>query len=173
LALRATTGFLYPFPSSYGNTFVPGVEPSTDDVQLVFFRGFFSGGPNSNRGYPYRGVGPKGNVSAFLPGVTDLYPTGGLTLWEASAEIRFSVVGDLGLVAFCDAGDVSRYKFDIRLLYLHLSCGTGLRYNTPVGSIGLDVGFPIPGAQSLDKNAAAIDKVAPQPFAVSIGIETR
>jgi outer membrane protein assembly factor BamA len=173
LALRGTAGFLFPFPGSYGSSLRPGVDASANDIQLVFFRGFFSGGPNSNRGYPYRGVGPKGSVKEFLPGIVDdLFPTGGLTLWEASAEIRFPISGDLGGIVFCDASDVSRYRFDIRLLYPHLSCGAGLHYNTPVGAIGLDLGFPIPGAQSFDKNAPPSDKVAPQFYAVSIGIES-
>jgi outer membrane protein assembly factor BamA len=173
LALRASTGFVFPFPSSYGSTFRPGIDPGTDDIQLVFFRGFFSGGPNSNRGYPYRGVGPKGNVSEFLPGVMELFPTGGLSVWEASVEIRFPLSGDLGGVAFCDASDVSRYRFDVRLLYPHLGCGGGIHYNTPVGAIGLDIGVPIPGLQALDKNAAPIDKYPSHDFAVSIGIESR
>jgi outer membrane protein insertion porin family/translocation and assembly module TamA len=173
LALRGTVGFLLPFPGSYGESFRPGVTANPSDIQLVFFRGFFSGGPNSNRGYPYRGVGPMGYVSEFLPGVPvdQLFPTGGLTLWEASAEVRFPISGDLGGVAFCDASDVSRYRFDIRVLYPHLSCGAGLHYNTPVGAIGLDVGFPIPGAQSFDKNAAPTDKVAPDFYNIAIGIE--
>lgn len=175
LALRATTGFLLPFPSSYGSTFRPGGDPSTDDIQLVFFRGFFSGGPNSNRGYPYRGVGPKGQVYKFLPGTKEdeVFPTGGLSLWEASVEVRFPLSGDLGGVVFCDASDVSRYRFDIRLLYPHLSCGAGLHYNTPVGAIGLDLGVPIPGVQALDKDATESDKVPTNAFAVSIGIESR
>ena len=173
LALRATTGFLYPFPSSYGESFRPGVDSSADDIQLAFFRGFYSGGPNSNRGYPYRGVGPKGDVSTFLKGVDELFPIGGLSLWEASVEVRFPLSGDLAGVVFCDASDVSRYRFDIRLLYPHLSCGTGVHYNTPIGAIGLDIGFPIPGAQTFDPNAAEANKVASSPFAISIGIESR
>jgi outer membrane protein insertion porin family/translocation and assembly module TamA len=76
-------------------------------------------------------------------------------------------------VAFCDASDVSRYQFDIRFLYPHLSCGAGMRYATPVGAIGLDVGVPIPGAQSFDKNAPDADKYPPQSAAVAIGIESR
>jgi outer membrane protein insertion porin family/translocation and assembly module TamA len=176
LALRSTVGFLYPFPSSYGNSFQPGVESDPDDIQLVFFRGFFSGGPNSNRGYPYRYVGPQANVNKFLPGISKpdaLFPSGGLTVWEASLEVRYPISGDLGGVAFCDASDVSRYKFDIRLLYPHLSCGVGLRYGTPVGAIGLDVGVPIPGAQSFDKNASDADKIPPQFASFALGIESR
>ncbi|HKQ70475.1 MAG TPA: POTRA domain-containing protein, partial [Polyangiaceae bacterium] len=49
LAVRASTGFL--FPSNYGKSFQPGAAPTPGDVQLGFFRGFFSGGPTSNRGY--------------------------------------------------------------------------------------------------------------------------
>jgi outer membrane protein insertion porin family/translocation and assembly module TamA len=174
LALRASVGFLYPFPASYGSSLGPTLFPSTDDIQLVFFRGFFSGGPNSNRGYPYRGVGPKGNVSQFLPGVfEDVFPTGGLSLWEASVEVRFPLSGDLGGVAFCDASDVSRYRFDIRLLYPHLSCGAGIRYDTPVGAVGLDLGFPIPGLQALPANAPPSEKVPANVAAVTIGIESR
>jgi outer membrane protein insertion porin family/translocation and assembly module TamA len=173
LALRASTGFLLPIAQSYGGSLGPTVFPNTDDIQLVFFRGFFSGGPNSNRGYPYRGVGPKGNVSQFLPGVTDLFPTGGATLWEASIEVRFPISGDLGGVAFCDASDVSRYRFDIRLLYPHISCGSGIRYDTPVGAIGVDLGFPIPGAQSFHPDATPADKVPVNAFAISIGMESR
>jgi len=176
LALRSTVGFLYPFPSSYGGSFRPGMDPNAEDIQLVFFRGFFSGGPNSNRGYPYRYVGPQANVSKFLPGITkddELFPSGGLSLWEASIEVRFPIAGDLGGVTFCDASDVSRYQFDIRILYPHLSCGAGIRYSTPVGALGFDVGVPIPGAQSFDPNAPNTDKYPPQPAAFAIGIESR
>jgi outer membrane protein assembly factor BamA len=113
-------------------------------------------------------------VSKFLPGlIDDVFPTGGLSLWEASVEVRFPLSGDLGGVAFCDASDVSRYMFDIRLLYPHLSCGAGLRYGTPVGAIGLDLGVPIPGLQALEKNAPASEKVPAEAFAISIGIESR
>jgi outer membrane translocation and assembly module TamA len=96
-----------------------------------------------------------------------------LTLWEASIEVRFPISGELGGTMFCDASDVSRYRFDLRLLYPHLSCGVGVQYGTPVGALGFAVGFPIPGAQSFDENAPERDKVAPNPFAVSIGIESR
>ena len=49
------------------------MESATDhaewvkDTQLIFFRGFFSGGPSSNRGYPLRGVGPYANVPFLSP----------------------------------------------------------------------------------------------------------
>ena len=57
--------------------------------------------------------------------------------------------GPLAGAAFCDMSDVSPQTVDIRLKYLHLSCGVGARYDTPVGPIRLDVGYRIPGLQVL------------------------
>ncbi len=60
LAGRTTVGFL--FPKNYGENINNSADPSAQDrdLQLLYFRAFFSGGPNSNRGYPFRGVGPEG-----------------------------------------------------------------------------------------------------------------
>jgi outer membrane protein insertion porin family/translocation and assembly module TamA len=191
LAMRVKTGFL--FPADYGASYQSGAaELNPDDAQLVFFRGFFSGGPNSNRGYPFRGVGSTSKIPFFIPGISPKpgvspevfcadpaqkdslackFPTGGLTLWESSLELRFPVGGsDLSAAVFCDASDVSRYKANIRLLYPHLSCGVGAHYNTPVGPIRLDVGFPIPGLQALDPSATEAERKPDSSFAVSIGI---
>ena len=98
------------------------------------------------------------------------FPSGGLTLWEASIEVRFPIAGELGGAVFCDASDVSRYRFDLRFLYPHLSCGGGLHYNTPVGPIRFDVGFQLPGLQVLDPKATEADKIRDSFFAIAIGI---
>jgi outer membrane protein insertion porin family/translocation and assembly module TamA len=168
--------------SNYGSTIrrLPGPCPSEltpcedelkQDIQTVYFRGFFSGGPSSNRGFPLRGVSPHGFVpflnpataaqqvaascdsaeSASQPSCSS--PIGGFTMWEASAEVRFAVTGPIGAAVFCDAGDVS--PFDIResrafrFDYLHMSCGFGGRYDTPVGPIRLDLGWRVPWLQML------------------------
>lgn len=167
LAVRGAVGFL--FPRNYGSNIQhPGSlfeasEERTRDYQLTFFRGFFSGGPTTNRGYPLRGIGPHDMVPFISPelevqrqsttcgsdpGEFDCRtPTGGFTLWEASTEVRFKVTGPLSVATFCDASDVSPRTTDIRLSHLHLSCGAGGRYDTPVGPIRLDIGYRIPGLQ--------------------------
>ncbi len=192
LAMRASVGFL--LPRSYGDqvrsrstsVFEPS-EARTRDYQLTFFRGFFSGGPTSNRGYPLRGVGPHDIVPFISPDVEIQRlaiacsgdfdcrtPTGGFTLWEASTEVRFKVTGPFSLATFCDASDVSPRTTNIRLTHLHLSCGGGGRYDTPVGPVRVDVGYRIPGMQVL--GGLTSDERAPQtfpfgiPIAVSLGI---
>jgi outer membrane protein insertion porin family/translocation and assembly module TamA len=102
-------------------------------------------------------------------------PLGGLSLWEASIELRFPIYEPLGGVTFCDASDVSPSTFDIRLDHPHLSCGVGLRYDTPIGPVRLDVGLRIPGAQfprgtppSEDGEPSTIYSI-PAAFAFGIG----
>src|SRR5262249_14737536 len=121
---------------------------------------------SSNRGYPLRAIGPHGIVPFYNPGIAaqqlaqscDLknpnydpvrcaVPIGGLSLWEASVEVRFPIAGPFGGSAFCDGSDVSPRRADLRISHPHLSCGVGLRYDTPIGPVRLDVGVRIPGLQ--------------------------
>jgi outer membrane protein assembly factor BamA len=173
VAVRGSVGFLFPF--NYGDDTKrvrDGQQPSSrrewiEDIEITYLRGFFSGGPNSNRGYPLRGVGPHGIVPFFNPGLAEAQianacdaetlteeekkrcgvPLGGLSLWEASLELRYPIYDPLSGTVFCDAGDVSAEQLKLRFDYLHLSCGGGLRYDTPIGPIRIDIGVRIPGAQ--------------------------
>jgi outer membrane protein insertion porin family/translocation and assembly module TamA len=174
LAFRATTGLL--FPLNYGTIDAhappgevpPGVDRSAwiHDEQLIFLRGFFSGGPSSNRGYPVFGVGPHGPVPFLTPALAVqqlqnecvigsitynaarcALPLGGQTLWEFSTEFRLPITEAFTQATFCDTSDVERAPVTYAFAPhdLHLSCGFGLRYNTPAGPIRLDIAYRIPG----------------------------
>ena len=96
------------------------------------------------------GFNPKQATSCFLP-------VGGFTLWELQNEVRIDVSGPLSVELFCDMSDVSPNVGDIRLSHLHLSCGIGAAYGTPVGPIRLDLGYRVQPLQVLgykDENAA-------------------
>ncbi len=199
-ATRAAGGFIE--APNYGDVVTngpssglrQGSEARTKDYQLSYFRGFFSGGPNSNRGYPLRGIGPQDIVPFLTPqseaGKVDTEctgdpttgtpppprcrtPTGGFTLWELSTELRFNLTGPLSGAAFCDASDVSPQVNSLRFGHLHLSCGVGGRYDTPAGPIRLDIGYRIPGLQvigGLTPDERDPDLLFGIPIAVSIGI---
>ena len=134
------------------------------DQEKLLLRAFYSGGANSNRGYPLRGVGPHGPVGFLVPTGADcslsgrtvdqlraacIRPLGGFTLWEASLELRFPISGAINGVLFADTSDVTREVGRVRFSVPHLSVGPGLRYMTPVGPLRLDLGYRVPGAQAL------------------------
>lgn len=195
LATRAGIGLL--FPRNYGQTVLPNSttgQPGNAtraewvrDVQLMFMRGLFSGGPTSNRGYRAREVGPHGVVPFYNPGQSSAdivggcmvgapkecnLPLGGFTLWEASVELRFPISGPVGGAVFSDASDVSPEELNFRFTRLHLSAGLGARYDTPLGPVRLDVGYRIPGLQA-PKDAPGEgepDTVFGLPIAVAFGI---
>ena len=199
LALRGTLGFLDPL--NYGATLQnPALEAANgpewvQDSQLVYLRGFFSGGPSSNRGYPLYGVGPHGAVPFFNPTIAAsqvanscatnfdpsrcAVPLGGFSLWELSAEARVHVSGPFETAIFCDASDLEPGQFEFyfdRADRYHLSCGVGARYDTPVGPIRLDIGLRIPGLNPDFNNPAVVatngdpGTIFGIPAAVSLGI---
>jgi outer membrane protein insertion porin family/translocation and assembly module TamA len=196
LAARGSVGLL--FPRNYGFSAQDSgslndpalVTARARDQQILFFRGLFAGGPSSNRGYPLRGIGPRGFVAAYnAGGVANLaacggtdaadvaeqcqVPIGGLSRWEASLEARVDVSGPFSSALFCDAADVSADIADIRLMRLHLSCGLGARYDTPVGPIRLDVGYRIPQLQVIsgpDSDPEPEPLFGLLPVAIALGI---
>jgi len=95
---------------------------------------FFAGGGSSVRGFAYRSLGPRnaaGNV------------VGGLSLVEASLEMRMKVTDTIGVVPFVDMGAAGRNaspNFDEAPRF---GAGLGLRYYTGLGAIRFDVATPI------------------------------
>ncbi|MEO8178758.1 MAG: BamA/TamA family outer membrane protein [Deltaproteobacteria bacterium] len=178
LAARASIGALFPFNYQQAET-------SGRDAQILFFRGFFAGGPASNRGYAQRGIGPYGRLPfLYVNGMNPCDATrtnrdecsvalGGLAIWEASLELRYSRSGPLDFAVFCDAADVSRERLSYSLNRPHLSCGPGLRYETPVGPIRADLGVRVPGLQ-VPRGEVALEPEPPEifglPVAIAIGI---
>jgi outer membrane protein insertion porin family/translocation and assembly module TamA len=223
-ATRASVGFTW--ASNYGQNWAaelersaaistplaPGASPDAlaaqaiaraqlvHDAQIIYFRGFFSGGPSTNRGFPLLGVAPHGVVPFLNPATAAtqvrfscdpsqpgfnpqscFLPVGGFTLWEFQNEVRFDVSGPLSASVFCDMGDVSPSEGDIRLSHLHLSCGVGAAYETPVGPVRVDVGYRVQPLQVLGYrnetdafNADPVNGEQPTifglPLAIAIGI---
>lgn len=127
LAARLTLGFINPFDAA-------------NDIP-IFVR-FFSGGSNSIRGYPFQLLGPLDPQQK---------PIGGTSLLESSLELRFPIWKQLRGVVFADAGTLSQGIFDYPIDELKYSVGIGLRYQTLIGPIRLDIGYPLNPDIPLDR----------------------
>jgi outer membrane translocation and assembly module TamA len=91
---------------------------------------FRAGGATSVRGYGEDSLGPR----AF--GV----PSGGERLLILNQEVRFPMYRWVNGVAFVDAGNIFAKHEDWSAL--KIGYGFGLRFNTPVGLVRADMGFP-------------------------------
>ena len=94
---------------------------------------FFAGGGGSVRGYEFQGVGPR---------YPDDTPRGGLSLVEASLELRQKIRGPFGAVAFIEAGSVGDSATpDFKRV--SPAIGVGLRYDLGFAPIRVDIATPL------------------------------
>ncbi|NBW07757.1 MAG: outer membrane protein assembly factor [Caulobacteraceae bacterium] len=94
---------------------------------------FYSGGGGSVRGYEYQGVNPR------LP---DNTPRGGLSLFEASVEVRRDIGESWQAVAFVDAGAIG-FQETPNLTNMRYGAGVGARFKLPFGPVRADLAFPL------------------------------
>jgi outer membrane protein insertion porin family/translocation and assembly module TamA len=109
-----------------------GADPLSSEVP--FFKRYFLGGATTLRGWGRYEVAPLALNGA---------PIGGLTTFNFSTELRFPVWKKLGGVVFLDGGNVWRQPWDYNLNDLHYDVGPGLRYNTPIGPVRVDLGYQL------------------------------
>ena len=68
-------------------------------------------------------------------------PTGGTRLVEGSLELRTALWGTLGAAAFLDFGRVWEPVGGVEPPKMEYTPGIGLRYDTPIGPVRVDVGY--------------------------------
>jgi translocation and assembly module TamA len=94
---------------------------------------FYAGGSGTVRGYTYQTIGPL---------FADDNPEGGDAMDAFSLEFRQHVWGNIGVVPFVDAGQVS-VKSTPFVGRMDIGAGLGVRYYTGIGPIRFDVAIPI------------------------------
>lgn len=104
---------------------------------------FYLGGAYSVRSYEPDLVPPL-NPFIDSEGKRNFVPTGGRSMINGNAELRFPIYSSLGGVVFGDIGALSDKGFNvIRLHQAATALGFGLRLNTPVGPLRFDIGWKL------------------------------
>jgi outer membrane protein insertion porin family len=141
----------------WANSVRIGIEEPFNGSHVPLSQEFFSGGGGTLRGFPLNGAGPQRTLQACgTPGVESTcslitVPEGGRQLLIINSEFRIPVpvYKNLGVVAFYDGGNVFEHV-GFHGQYTN-TVGAGLRYNTPVGPIRIDLGHNLnaqPGIKS-------------------------
>lgn len=107
---------------------------------------FFAGGTNSIRGWSRQTLGPK-RATFDENGSFDGYvPLGGRAVFNFNLEIRQKLdelITGLGFAVFLDGGQVWRALDRIDERAVQFGTGGGIRYQSPIGPIRVDVGYKI------------------------------
>jgi outer membrane protein assembly factor BamA len=133
---------------------------NNDTATLPFFKQYFSGGPNSMRGWPIRGIGPGARPLGSSTSTIANDRTGDIR-FEVNAEYRrglFQIIPNtlmLKWALFTDIGNVWNFRntrpgggadslqFNFKNFYkqLGVNVGTGFRFDFKFAILRLDLGF--------------------------------
>ena len=112
-----------------------GLARTFEGQELVPSERFFAGGATTVRGYREDDLGPRSLIGDNEAG-------GGRAMLTLNAELRLPIYRWLRGVGFVDVGNVYPAVGDLSFTDLQAGVGAGLRFDTPIGIIRLDLGAP-------------------------------
>ncbi len=106
---------------------------------------FFTGGTNSVRGWTRQNLGPKRVLRDENGDFDGFVPIGGRTLLNMNLELRQEIpfLPGFGIASFLDGGQVWETFVNLDERPLQFGAGGGVRYQSPIGPIRVDVAYKI------------------------------
>lgn len=140
--VEARNAWYYPFLETSIGEFVIsdrtsfGYGESLNDDPFPLFRRFFPGGINSVRGYRNRTLGPQDINGKYYGGSKQLVN---------NLEMIFPLLNSAGFkgVVFYDFGQAYDDNQSIKVDEMRQAWGYGIRWNSPLGPIRVEFGYPI------------------------------
>ena len=146
---------------TWANNFRLGLAKPFAGADVPLSERFFSGGADSLRGFPVNGAGPQRPVTVCADPANSAtctlisVPVGGNMLAIFNTELRFPIPLKTGLggVVFYDGGNVYA-NINARQFandFTH-TVGVGIRYQTPVGPVRIDIGRRLTNVPGVNAN---------------------
>lgn len=112
---------------------------------VPLYERFFVGGANSLRGFNPNTVGPALQIPVAPTGPLQNFVYGGNKLLLFLTELEVPIYDKAGIrgVAFFDAGNSYSENQNYSFTNMRLDYGLGLRWNSPMGPLRFEFGFPI------------------------------
>ncbi len=107
---------------------------------------FFTGGTNSVRGWGRDNLGPKKVITDSTGNFQRYVPVGGNAFFNFNIELRQQLnflIDGFGIAGFLDGGQVWKNIAAIRPKELQFGAGGGIRYQSPIGPIRLDIAYKV------------------------------
>jgi outer membrane protein insertion porin family len=122
-----------------------GYVKSLNDRPVPLFERFFAGGVFSLRGFQPDSVGPKIRIPNTISGSDEDFVYGGDKLLLFITELELPIYDKAGVsaVAFFDAGNAYAENENYSFTNMRADYGFGLRWNSPMGPLRFEWGFPI------------------------------
>ena len=144
IAAGARLGVAWGFPRSLDAVATPGQgrRAAPGALALPISERFFAGGNTTVRGFALDRLGhPRTETGGTID--QDGFPQGGNAVVVLNSELRVRVTPAIGVVTFLDAGNVYDRVEHVSLGRIRSGAGFGVRYNSPVGPLGFDIGFKL------------------------------
>ena len=114
------------------------IEPFADTEAVPLSQRLYLGGSSTLRGFGRNRLSPLGVMGGRAGGDRD---------YVLNTELQWNLAESVQLAGFIDAGEVRLVNegdnLASRSTGFRMAPGFGVRYRTPVGPLGVDIGFPI------------------------------
>ncbi len=146
--IRLTENFRYYQPIWKGLVgkvnFTMAQISSLNNRPVPLFERYFLGGVNSLRGYELRSIGPAVRMPNSPQGGDNRFVYGGNKMLQLNAELEFPIYDPAGFkaVTFVDLGNAFAEDENFSVKDLRADYGVGLRWNSPLGPLRFEWGFP-------------------------------